>query len=233
MGSKYDNIRINTYIIRELYRNLKNSRNEVFLKNENNKRKQYISFSDMLSTGINKDIPPLRINRILKGESKSKYSLEEANKLANLFDISPEFFIYGTDRVFEVEGIPKEDILLILAKRFNNATYISMNFADQKNADKRIERAERAIEGILNIGYLQWTLDKENELYKMYYYFANGKKYYGSNIKMKVNNYVKNINSIKVEEWEECNDNDLELSSKILKRQFDIVNSIILLKQNR
>ena len=218
----YIYVKINLYIMIEVYRGY---RKRKLLHNkfkQNGSEKLYIKINEVFGFGGAGNYT--HFDRILKGYGNSRLSKEEVDKIVNTFAIGREWFEKGNKQYIEIPDLTLEDWKYFFNKRYNN------KIPDCNNVSKQeiiIDRVEKAINDLIdsNIGKKPQI---SNPLYRMVYFFENGKKLSVNEEKRIIEATVQFLNEITISKWKIVDSEKRKEYSEVFQKLYKIMDSMDL-----
>lgn len=228
---KYMNLKINTYICRELYRLMGTNRDTKFRSSleEGNivsdKRKKYKSWGEIFN---NIKIPEVRITRIISKRGNYKFTVDEAKIISTVFDIDSKYFLLKDTKLLRIPGVKIEDWKMFMSGKYGDINYVNVNKMKFDTSKDLIEKSLQKVIGDYTKGYL----NQEDPLYKMCFYYDVGRTYENKDITISIKNKVEDVYRIEPKEWAYCNPEDIVEFIKKLTEKVNILNAYLIYKEN-
>lgn len=229
---EYINVKINLYVCLELYRVFRTRRElnvEAFLvKNgENTKgRPTYKKLQEVWEFSCNDNYR--KFDRILISNGNSRFTKDEAKRIANIVGIEEEYFVGGKNKVIQVPGISEEDWNYFFNERYDNKIPNCNSYRIKKEIVDKVKKQifELAVSNI-EINYAT-----TEPIYRINYFYKTGKTYKQISRIDSIKNYIDELNKITVEEWETC-EALWDTASSVLQEKLDVIHSLMILKKYR
>ena len=202
------NTRVNLYIIKYLYYNMKKA--DKFMEDRGGRRKASVELNIILEISLQ------RLNNIFNG---CRYSMDEKTsvRIAKLFNISTDYFKKNSE-IIQIYGITKDDWICYFYQR-NNQSVVKGQISNLK---ERAGKVKQFLKDITKAEYIASNYDTGSPLYRVYYYFATGKEYKEVG---RLDKFLDAIEILKIDDWKELK-GDTEKMRKylyLMKKHYEYV----------
>ena len=203
------NIKINTYICRELYRKSGNYRNEKFLtdeskKNAKGKKKSYISWNSIFD-GLS--ISESKVQRIISKPGASFYSKDEAKKLGEVFNVDYKYFSADNNILLPIGAIDEAEWKNFFTAEYNLG-YVNKKIMHEEHVALK-NKINKALDKIIS-DYRNDLINATSALYRICWYYEKGKTYEDRDVQIRVRNRVNEVYNTEPFEWSQCSENDIK-----------------------
>ncbi len=203
------NIKVNTYICRELYRKCGNNRNVRFIEEESRhlsyeKKKAYYPWKDIIS-GLN--ISESKVERIITKGGASCYTKEEAKKIGETYNINYKYFVPDNSLLLPLVAIEMSEW-----KKFFNVKY-GLAYVNRTITIEEYEelnsKISKALDKVIS-DYRNELMSTTNPLYRICWYHENARTFEDKDIQARVRNRVRDVYNTETFEWSQCSNNDID-----------------------
>uniref|UniRef100_UPI004056F96D hypothetical protein n=1 Tax=Acetatifactor sp. TaxID=1872090 RepID=UPI004056F96D len=203
------NIKVNTYICRELYRKCGNYRNEQFITEESRnlpkgKKKKYAGWNEIIY-GLN--VSESKVQRIVSGNGASFFTKEEAKIIGETFNIDSKYFAADYSILLPVSAIEIDEWKVFLTQEYD------LGYVNRKIGHIEYEalkgKISKALDKIIS-DYRNELINTTSALYRICWYYEKGKTFEDKDIQIRVRNRVQEVHNTETFEWSQCSDGDIE-----------------------
>jgi hypothetical protein len=222
---KFFSLKVNTYICRELYRKMGVHRADCFLvdmKNTQGRKKDYKGWHEIFPV----DLSESKIQRIIGGRGASYFTEEQAKQIGSAFNIDYEYFKKGKDKLLPVDGITTDEW-----KRFMSYKYQLGYVNNIRDGETLVKNVNKVMEQIVADSFKPETMENSDPLYRICWYYRNGKTYEDKDIQIRVRNRVEVLNNTKPFEWSQCTESDIEEFIKKLDETLEFLKAYKICKK--
>lgn len=222
---RYLNLKINTYILRRIYKLMSKRKNEKF-RIEKGKHEKW----GMIVVGVT--LNNVRINRIIWKEGDHTYR-EYVDTMAKAYHLSPEYFEVD-GKMLELKDFHGKSGITIKEWReflsWRGKQYYVENVSDgyAKRLDKKIDANLKEIIK----AYFDDSLSYEDPLYGVCYYYHKGVYFQGNDMKNLIKKKINDIMEISGNYWKDFEDDELEDIIKMLRDKSNSLQSYLVAKRD-
>lgn len=203
------NIKVNTYICRELYRKCGNNRNERFITEgrqdlQKGKKKSYVSWREIIP-GLK--LSEGKVQRIVSGAGASFYTKEESRIIGETFNINYKYFAAENSILLPVSAIEKKEWEVFLSAEYNLGYVQKIIWHEEREEVK--SKISKALDKVIG-DYRNELISTSNPLYRICWYYEKGKTFEDKDIQIRVRNRIQEVYNTELFEWKQCSDGDIE-----------------------
>lgn len=198
-------MKVNTYICRELYRYMDKKRAECFYKYDGQESKRkiaYVGWNELFGMLISAS----KIQRIVSGKGKNCFTNQQVEKIAETFHIEQEYFKHDNSaRLLEVKGLNADIWKIFLNQKYGFSYKVENREVKAEDALALVkEKLHKVIEN-----YEEDVLLDTTPLYKICWYYENGRTYQPKSIQSIIRNRVEKVYMTTPEEWTSCSKEEM------------------------
>ena len=222
---RYLNLKINTYILRKIYKLMSKRKNEKF-RIEKGKHEKW----GMIVDGVT--LNDMGVYRIIWKEGNHGYK-NDVGAMAKAYHLSPEYFEVD-GKMLELKDFHGKSGITIKEWREVLSSNGKQYYVD--GVDKRYAmRLEKKIDDNLNEiikAYFDDGLSYENPLYGACYYYHKGVYFQGNDMKNLIKKKINDIMEISGNYWKDFEDDELEDIIKMLRDKSNSLQSYLVAKRD-
>lgn len=222
---RYLNLKINTYILRRIYKLMSKRKNEKF-RIEKGKHEKW----GMIVDGV--ALNDVRINRIIWKEGDYPYR-EYVDTMAKAYHLSPEYF-EADGKMLELKDFHGKSGITIKEWR-EFLSWRGKQYYVENVSDGYAKRLEKKIDDNLKEiikAYFDDSLSYEDPLYGVCYYYHKGVYFQGNDMKNLIKKKINDIMEISGNYWKDFEDDELEDIIKMLRDKSNSLQSYLVAKRD-
>ena len=230
---KFLGIKVNAYILKEVYRLMKNQKCKEFIIEDDDKirkRAKYESVACLLG------ITATKMDRIVTKNCKSMFTKEELARITSIFGISKEYFDIESSKVIPIAGVTPEDWRVYFnVFRNTHFEYTVRHEDDELNLINNVVemRINKCMSRAIADCFAEDMTRDSDVIYRIVFYYRYKKTYNNEITLNRLNNVINDLDRVTGKEWEMLfDDNRLDEAIDIMEKQLEYVKALKIVKNH-